>query len=245
MTTMVAGLPKYVVFRSKTVGKYIHYLWNDEFGEYYKDMGCKQEMDPVSPFVKMEVVPSTLDPNKFIHLRCSYNNKYLKLVSKHGMLWVSATGDEPVENVSESSSTLFEPVFLKDEGPNTLALLHEAKKHVCVFHNIGYDPDINGLVLVYHDSATRQNHLEFLPWVSYDEVVKGHEDELSKLKDLTVSACQSFGETVKVEDREILKLKSQMISDWTDYQKRLKIKDDQLQNLVDRILSAWNNETNK
>ncbi|CAN0843571.1 hypothetical protein LINGRAHAP2_LOCUS3916 [Linum grandiflorum] len=67
----VAGLPKYVVLKSKPSGKYLHYLWNDEFGDYYKNMGAKRDVDPVNSFVKLEVVPSTSDPT-LVHLRCSY-----------------------------------------------------------------------------------------------------------------------------------------------------------------------------
>ncbi|CAN1342153.1 hypothetical protein LINPERPRIM_LOCUS39385 [Linum perenne] len=53
----VAGLPQYVVLRSKTNGNYLQYQWNDEFTDFYKFMGAKRAVDEVSPFVKLEVVP--------------------------------------------------------------------------------------------------------------------------------------------------------------------------------------------
>ncbi|CAN0843578.1 hypothetical protein LINGRAHAP2_LOCUS3916 [Linum grandiflorum] len=50
-------------------------------------MGAKRDVDPVNSFVKLEVVPSTSDPT-LVHLRCSYNNKFIQLVTKSGY-WVS------------------------------------------------------------------------------------------------------------------------------------------------------------
>ncbi|CAL1395237.1 unnamed protein product [Linum trigynum] len=120
--TTVAGLLKYMTLRSTANGKYMHYLWNSEFGAYYKGMGCKLSMDLVSPFVKLEVVPSATGPAPLAHLHCCYNEKFLKLVEMDGIRFVFAPADEPTED-GELKSTLFDFVFLDDE-PNTVELLH-------------------------------------------------------------------------------------------------------------------------
>ncbi|CAN1307324.1 hypothetical protein LINPERPRIM_LOCUS27047 [Linum perenne] len=67
--TTVAGLPQYVVLKYTATGKYLHYLYNDEdSGVYYTCIGVKRDVDRFNPFVKFEVVPSTINPTH-VHLR--------------------------------------------------------------------------------------------------------------------------------------------------------------------------------
>ncbi|CAI0428880.1 unnamed protein product [Linum tenue] len=97
----VAGLPKFMVLKSKSDGKYLHYLWNDHsFGPYVNDLGCMRLLDPLSQFVKLEVVPSGSDPAHLIHLRCCHNNKFVQLDSKYGVSWISATANGPDESTA-------------------------------------------------------------------------------------------------------------------------------------------------
>ncbi|CAN1131521.1 hypothetical protein LINPERHAP2_LOCUS6452 [Linum perenne] len=150
-----------MVLRSKDHERYMHYLWNDEFGDYYKYMGCKRELDVVSPFVKLEVVASIIDPTRLIHLRCSCNNKFLKLSKRNGVFWVSATGDEPVEEVTSGpTSTLFEPVFPPDE-PDSVGFMHvESGLHMRTFSNQTYSAEVNDVVCVYtHDDISTMHRL--------------------------------------------------------------------------------------
>ncbi|CAN1192960.1 hypothetical protein LINPERHAP2_LOCUS41793 [Linum perenne] len=165
MTTAVAALPKYMVLRSKSVGKYVHYLWNEEeFGEYYSCLGCKKEMDPVNPYVKLEVVNATSDPPNFVHLRCSYNNKYLKLMAVNdGLLAVSATADEPD---FENGSTLFLAVFPDDEDPNTVGFSHVVTEMVVTVNVDSSKPEADGVICMSNDGDVEHMHrFEFSTWV--------------------------------------------------------------------------------
>nr|AIU47283.1 amaranthin-like lectin [Linum usitatissimum] len=182
MTSTVAGLPKYVVLKSKSTGKYLHYLWNDEFSDYYKHMGSKRDVDPVNPFVKLEVVPSTADPT-LVHLICSYNSKFIQLVSKGGVSWLSATADSPDEDLTKETSTLFQPIFPAGE-PNTVEFLHvQTNRNVRIFINKDYGDSINNVACAYSkDGGGDINRFEFAAWVSYEDVIKAKDDEIEKLK---------------------------------------------------------------
>ncbi|CAN0843572.1 hypothetical protein LINGRAHAP2_LOCUS3916 [Linum grandiflorum] len=183
----VAGLPKYVVLKSKPSGKYLHYLWNDEFGDYYKNMGAKRDVDPVNSFVKLEVVPSTSDPT-LVHLRCSYNNKFIQLVTKSGycsyiytyqknkkkgISWLSATAESPDEDRTKETSTLFQPIFPAGE-PYTVGFLHvQTNRHVRIFFKKDYSDSINNVACVCYtnDDGAGMYRFEFAAWVSYKEVI--------------------------------------------------------------------------
>ncbi|CAI0394929.1 unnamed protein product [Linum tenue] len=146
----------------------MHYLWNDEFGAYYKGMGCKRPMDPVSPFVKLEVVPSATDPAHLVHLRCGYSDKFLRLVEMDGVRFVFATADSPAEDADGEESTLFDVVFPADE-PGAVGLLHvRTQRHVRTFFNEGYSDEINGVACAYStDDVGSMERYTFAPWVAY------------------------------------------------------------------------------
>ncbi|CAN1131519.1 hypothetical protein LINPERHAP2_LOCUS6452 [Linum perenne] len=254
-----------MVLRSKDHERYMHYLWNDEFGDYYKYMGCKRELDVVSPFVKLEVVASIIDPTRLIHLRCSCNNKFLKLSKRNGVFWVSATGDEPVEEVTKGeepvegkletdgggpnssgpTSTLFEPVFPPDE-PDSVGFMHvESGLHMRTFSNQTYSAEVNDVVCVYtHDDISTMHRFEYKPWVSYEEVVRAHKEEVRRLRDRTVSAWEAYEEKARVEDEEIEELKERMKSIWGEYDEKMKGREERIRMLRDGILSAWDTMSN-
>ncbi|CAN0885813.1 hypothetical protein LINGRAHAP2_LOCUS15206 [Linum grandiflorum] len=233
----MTGLPKYVVLRSKSVGKYVHYLWNDEeFGDYYKCLGCKEEMDPTSPFVKLEVVNAPSDPPNFVHLRCSYSNKYLKLLAVNGgLLAVSATADEPD---FENGSTLFLAVFPDDEDPNTVGFTHVVTEFVIFADDDAKLADDNGVVCAQYREREDAELFEFAPWVSFEETVKAYEAEIEKVKVETAAVLDEYEDTAKGEDGEIRMLKERMESDWGMYQDKLKAKDGEVQNLIAQIRST-------
>ncbi|CAN1342334.1 hypothetical protein LINPERPRIM_LOCUS39432 [Linum perenne] len=154
-------------------------------------MGCKRDLDITNPFVKLEVVPSTSNPSSFVHLRCSYNNKYLKLVSYDGRLWVSATADSPDEEQIYDTSTLFQPVFGFDE-PRTVAL-----KHVQSLQYVGVES--LGVVNMFSDSYLDMYcRFEFAYWESYEEKMNAKDEEIVMLKG---EVAAKEGETRKLKDQ--------------------------------------------
>ncbi|CAI0428886.1 unnamed protein product, partial [Linum tenue] len=84
-------------------------LERHSFGPYVNDLGCMRLLDPLSPFVKLEVVPSGSDPAHLIHLRCCHNNKFVQLDSKYGVSWISATANGPDESTAVHLHPIFRP----------------------------------------------------------------------------------------------------------------------------------------
>ena len=62
-----------------------------------------------------------------VHIRCCYNNKYWVRWSKNHW-WIVAGADEPDEDQSSWSCTLFEPVYV-DGDAQTLRLCHVQLEH--------------------------------------------------------------------------------------------------------------------
>ncbi|CAN1184648.1 hypothetical protein LINPERHAP2_LOCUS37100 [Linum perenne] len=195
----------------------MHYLWNEEeFAEHYKQMGCKRDLDITNPFVKLEVVPSTTNPSSFVHLRCSYNNKFLKLVSYDGRLWVSATADSPDEEQIYDTSTLFQPVFGFDE-PRTVAL-----KHVQSLQYVGVES--LGVVNMFSDSYLDMYcRFEFAYWESYEEKMNAKDEEIVMLK----------GE-VAAKEGETRKLKDQLVTWESKCQEEMQ----KLKNIVESLIGS-------
>lgn len=66
---------------------------------------------------------------RLVHIRCCYNNKYLARWSPDHW-WIVAEADEPQENRSKWSCTLFEPLFVDDEDDaKTVRFRHVQLNH--------------------------------------------------------------------------------------------------------------------
>ncbi|CAI0428892.1 unnamed protein product [Linum tenue] len=97
--SMVAGLPKFVVLKSKSDGKYLCTTnWNDDsFGPYVNGLGSKRHLDPAQPVREaggrpVRIRPGTGDLPPLLPatttISCSLENKY-------GVSWMSATTNGP------------------------------------------------------------------------------------------------------------------------------------------------------
>ncbi|CAL1377243.1 unnamed protein product [Linum trigynum] len=231
---IVAGLPQYVVLRSRRDGDYMHYLWNEEFGEMQRCMGAKREVDPVSPFVKLEVVPSAINPSSYVHLRCSYNNKFLQL--KHmTWYWVAAIADAPNENISDAvNCTLFQPFFPSDQPPNTVGFNYVPnQKRVYLANESAGNPDMFRVALVYGPEEAWTSYFEFAPWESYEDKMRAKDDVIqAREADIARLAAQVAAKDEEIRDfqgqlaekeEEILNLRGQVAS-WEAYEEEMKAK---------------------
>ncbi|CAN1342104.1 hypothetical protein LINPERPRIM_LOCUS39379 [Linum perenne] len=241
----VAGLPQYVVLRSKTNGNYLQYQWNDEFTDFYKFMGTKRAVDEVSPFVKLEVVPSTTNKS-FVHLRSSYIDKYIQIVYQDGVAFLKATAEAPEEDQSKPTCTLFEPVFTSGQ-PNTVTLRYVPhQKNIYIFYNSEYITQ-NYVECVYSDVHT--THFEFAAWESYEDKMKAKDEEI-KVKDEEIKAkddeikakdeqIKAKDEEIKVKNEEIQKLKEQVTAlKQKEAEMKAKLAEEMLK-LQTTVASAW------
>ncbi|CAN1342121.1 hypothetical protein LINPERPRIM_LOCUS39383 [Linum perenne] len=245
----VAGLPQYVVLRSKTNGNYLQYQWNDEFTDFYKFMGTKRAVDEVSPFVKLEVVPSTTNKS-FVHLRSSYIDKYIQIVYQDGVAFLKATAEAPEEDQSKPTCTLFEPVFTSGQ-PNTVTLCYVPhQKNIYIFYNSEYITQ-NYVACVYSDVHT--THFEFAAWESYEDKMKAKDDESyedkMKAKDDVIKAKDDLiklkDEEIKVKDEEIkakddeIKAKDEQIKAKDE---EIKVKNEEIQKLKEQVTALKQKE---
>ncbi|CAN0922501.1 hypothetical protein LINGRAHAP2_LOCUS33084 [Linum grandiflorum] len=97
-------LPKLMVLYSESVGKYINF--------YRIGGGIQVKGDEVwSPKSRFEVVQSKLHPT-MVHIRCSYNNKYLRRYNEdEAIKYIYPSAEEPEDDPTKWSSTLFLPEF--------------------------------------------------------------------------------------------------------------------------------------
>ncbi|CAI0421482.1 unnamed protein product [Linum tenue] len=180
-------------------------------------MGCPRELDVVSPFVKLEVVPSTSNPGK-IHLLCSYNNKYLE-VARHrsdtNVLYVSATADRSVEDLNLSTSTLFTTKMNLPKGG--VAFYHDASRA-----HVEIDPT-NGVAIV--SSPTMMQVFDFSPWESYPEKVGPKNEEIRRLGDALARFTESSDGGESISPAVLIRELRQVIAE----------QDRQLEELYDQI----------
>ncbi|GFY94440.1 hypothetical protein Acr_09g0008860 [Actinidia rufa] len=103
------ALPRFVVLKSNYNGKYLRYIHED--GQVHGLLQFSGEKI-VSPYVKYEVEMAK-NGKGLVHIRCCYNNKYwVRWSPSHW--WIAAGADEPEEDQSKWSCTLFKPVYVDD-----------------------------------------------------------------------------------------------------------------------------------
>ncbi|KAE9448825.1 hypothetical protein C3L33_19265, partial [Rhododendron williamsianum] len=99
----------------------------------------------VSPYSKFEIVRANSptaagNDNGFVHIRCCYNNKYWVAKSISSDSFIIAGADEPNEDQSQWSCTLFEPIPVDGEGGSssssrsTNTTVHVRFRHVKLGH---------------------------------------------------------------------------------------------------------------
>ncbi|GFY94439.1 hypothetical protein Acr_09g0008850 [Actinidia rufa] len=103
------ALPRFVVLKSNYNSKYLRYINEDVQVHGFLQFSGEEV---VSPYVKYEVEMAK-NGKGLVHIRCCYNNKYwVRWSSSHW--WIVAGADEPDEDQSKWSCTLFEPVYADD-----------------------------------------------------------------------------------------------------------------------------------
>ncbi|KAM1804682.1 uncharacterized protein LOC126617106 [Malus sylvestris] len=111
---MVPELPRYVVLQSRYNAKYLSYVKEDD---KIHDFLKFSEEEVVSLYAKfhVEMAKSSGATKGLEHIRCCYNNKYwVRRSQTHN--WIVAGADEPQEDESKWSCTLFEPVYVDEHN---------------------------------------------------------------------------------------------------------------------------------
>ncbi|XP_022156054.1 uncharacterized protein LOC111023023 [Momordica charantia] len=113
----MALLPKYVGLRSLADDLYLRFVKEDvQIHGYVK----YDSHDVVTPYTKYEVEPAKVG-KRYVNIRCCYSNKYWVRPSMNSR-YVVAAADEPNEDESNWSCTLFEPIH--DSGNQAYRIKH-------------------------------------------------------------------------------------------------------------------------
>ncbi|KAI8561134.1 hypothetical protein RHMOL_Rhmol04G0313800 [Rhododendron molle] len=105
------ALPSLVVIKSNYNHKYLRYIHED--GKVHGLLQFSGE-EIVSPYVKFAVEAAKYG-HGLVHIRCCCNNKYWQRSSKDNN-WIAAVGDQPEEDQSKWSCTLFEPLYVAGDA---------------------------------------------------------------------------------------------------------------------------------
>ncbi|KAE9459992.1 hypothetical protein C3L33_08066, partial [Rhododendron williamsianum] len=109
---MALALPRFAAIQSSFhPGKYLRYLVED--GQRHGFLQFSGE-EIVSPYGKFEIERAKSN-NRFVHIRCCYSNKYWVAKSSSDSSLI-AGADEPEEDQSQWSCTLFEPIPVDGGG---------------------------------------------------------------------------------------------------------------------------------
>ncbi|XP_048421198.1 uncharacterized protein LOC103958458 [Pyrus x bretschneideri] len=114
-------LPKFVVLKSNYNNKYLRFNTIDADENLMRVMPTARYInftgeEAGSEHTKFEVEKAKSIGNEgLVHIRCCYNNKYW-VMPACGYTQIVAGADEPEEDKSKFSCTLFEPVYADDDG---------------------------------------------------------------------------------------------------------------------------------
>ncbi|KAK4279988.1 hypothetical protein QN277_011674 [Acacia crassicarpa] len=129
------SLPRFVtLIKSNYNNKYLRYMWEHLPDRVEQDLLQFSEEKVESPYAKFEVEMAKSESG-LVHIRCCYNNKYWVRLSQNHW-WIAAIADEPEEDKSKWSCTLFKPIYA-DSNAKTVRFLHIQLGHYACLWRIG------------------------------------------------------------------------------------------------------------
>ncbi|XP_034198062.1 uncharacterized protein LOC117613565 [Prunus dulcis] len=128
---MAFQLPRFFALKSKKNEKHLQYIHQDikklhGFLQFSGD-------NVVSPYAQFQMVAATSCNRRLVHIRSCYNNKYLVREDKDHW-WIVARADEPQEDQSLWSCTLYEPQLVQPQADNNGSIPLIRLRHVQLGH---------------------------------------------------------------------------------------------------------------
>ncbi|KAI8023914.1 hypothetical protein LOK49_LG03G00180 [Camellia lanceoleosa] len=105
-------LPRFAVLKSNFNDKCLHYIHEDGEVHGFLQFSGEQVSSQYSKY-ELEKANTSSNGNVLVHIKCCYNNKYFVRWSPNHW-WILATAEEPEEDQSKWSCTLFEPRRVSD-----------------------------------------------------------------------------------------------------------------------------------
>ncbi|KAL7170608.1 hypothetical protein ACSBR2_035480 [Camellia fascicularis] len=111
-------LPRFAVLKSNWNDKCLRYIHEDGEVHGFVQFSGEEVSSQYSKY-ELEMAKTSSNGNVLVHIKCCYNNKYFVRWSPNHW-WIVATADEPEEDQSKWSCTLFEPRRVSDyDAPQT------------------------------------------------------------------------------------------------------------------------------
>ncbi|KAM6595034.1 hypothetical protein CsatA_002737 [Cannabis sativa] len=157
-------LPRFVVIKSKDLGKYLKRVSKEES----KKKGVPDTFlnflgdDITSRYIKFEVV--TAEKNgELVHIKCCHNNKYLSVDESD--MSIEATALEPMEE-DGPTSTMFKPIKQQQEEEYFQFLHPSIGLYVCISPPNEYYPAEDYGLCLGEISTFKYNVFKILDWES-------------------------------------------------------------------------------
>ena len=118
----LSALPRCIALCSKHDNSYLRSVHDKSQGGNFVELSADNDGGVMNPRCRFYLEASK-EHDGLLHVRCCHNNKYW--VAKHGGEgsghWIIGIVNEPNDDLSKPSCTLFEPVPLTD-GDNNLSI---------------------------------------------------------------------------------------------------------------------------
>ncbi|XP_050115401.1 uncharacterized protein LOC126593390 [Malus sylvestris] len=119
-------LPRSLALKSNNNKKYLCYIHQGI--QNLDELVQLSEEDVKSEYAKFQIEPADSGYGGLVHIKCCFNNKYLRRANDH-RYWIVAGADEPEEDTKHWSCTLFKPVAVHSDNKAVFRLLHVQLRH--------------------------------------------------------------------------------------------------------------------
>ncbi|XP_055960310.1 uncharacterized protein LOC126665679 isoform X2 [Mercurialis annua] len=159
---MATTLPESIVIRSSASQRYLRFI-TEPAGQ--RGFVTSWEENVFEPFAKIMVERAEVN-SRFVHLRFCHTNKYWARVSlAQNNSWIRANSNQPEEDTSKLSCTMFEPITLDTNG--TLSF-----RHVQSGGRVRMNPGGSSLNIFVEDgNVPSVNHISFT-FIDWDTLVR-------------------------------------------------------------------------
>ncbi|PRQ53177.1 putative aerolysin, Agglutinin domain, aerolysin-like toxin, beta complex domain-containing protein [Rosa chinensis] len=169
-------LPPTIALKSSHLNAYVNYIDDSAASATYGFLQVNGG-NVFSPLAKFEVVTANTGTG-LVHIRCSHNKKFVRWRTQH-QGYLSPEADEPEEDQSIWSCTLFQPQVAEDGDPKKVLLFHVGSKQYARAINEGgvtymrtdviwnnqstfYITDLESLVILPKHVAFKANNDRYL-----------------------------------------------------------------------------------
>ncbi|RXH77201.1 hypothetical protein DVH24_023475 [Malus domestica] len=162
---MATILPRSFALKSNNNKKYLRYI--HQRIENLDGLVQLSEEDVKSEYARFQMEPADSGYGGLVHIKCCFNNKYLRRASDH-QYWIVAGANEPEEDKKHWSCTLFEPVVVHSDNKAVFRLLHVQLGHFVTSFTVN---DFNQCLFAERNTPNLHNDMDVYTVVDLEPLV--------------------------------------------------------------------------